>query len=107
MLTHTAMLLLISQEEGHGYALIRRLRDEIGIDHTSDGTGGIYRILRKMSAQNLVETCWTTPTTGPAARVYAITPEGTKKLEELIGDLQKEMVISRRVLNSYRSDQNG
>ncbi len=104
MLTYTAVLLLVSEEEAHGYAVCRRLRDELGIDHTNNnGTGGIYRMLRKMHAEGLLDTSWTTPESGPAARVYTITLEGTRKLEELIGDLQKEMVVSRRVLNIYRN----
>jgi len=43
--------------------------------------GSIYRNLRRMEEEGLVESEWDTPGRGPARRRYRITPQGLERLD--------------------------
>ncbi|MDP9007052.1 MAG: PadR family transcriptional regulator, partial [Actinomycetota bacterium] len=62
-----AILLLLREQEGHGYELASRLA-ELGLEIPLKN-GGLYRSLRSMAGEGLVTSYWTAPERGSARRV--------------------------------------
>jgi len=78
-LLRPCLLLLIAEGRGkHGYELGPAL-EELGLDVSTEG-GRLYRALRHLEREGLVESDWDTQTTGPARRVYNITAQGRESL---------------------------
>src|SRR5215208_4825376 len=67
------LLLALSYYRAHGYLLQQYLRTLgfFGVDITT-----IYRTLRQMEKQGLVDSAWDTEAQGPARRVYGLTDAG-------------------------------
>ncbi|MDP2856570.1 MAG: helix-turn-helix transcriptional regulator [Bacillota bacterium] len=85
-LLRPCLLLLIAEGKGkHGYELSPALR-ELGLDVSADG-GRLYRVLRHLEKQGLVESEWDTQATGPARRVYSVTASGKHFLTETAASL--------------------
>lgn len=99
-LLRLAILLLLRDEESHGYELLGRLND-IGVE-VSPTTGWLYRSLRYLAEEGLVTSCWSTPERGPGRRVYAITDEGEQHLEQSVPALDRLLLTVGRMLNRYR-----
>ncbi|MGH9150229.1 MAG: PadR family transcriptional regulator [Acidimicrobiales bacterium] len=72
-----ALLLLVAEAPGHGYALLDRLGavGAGGRDHAAT-----YRSLRAMERDGLVMSCWTGSKVGPARRTYHLTEAGRREL---------------------------
>ncbi|TCK22314.1 PadR family transcriptional regulator [Pseudonocardia endophytica] len=72
------LLLLLREQDDHGYGLVARLRPL----HDGEGdAGGVYRALRGMERHGLVLSEWQASDVGPARRTYRITPEGRAALD--------------------------
>lgn len=71
------LLLLIAESGCHGYDLLDRL-EELGTPPIDAGT--LYRNLRAMERERLVDSRWEVSPTGPARRRYRITPLGETEL---------------------------
>lgn len=71
------LLLLLKEEPGYGYDLVTRLK-ELGLD---DDSAAIYRALRSLEQRDAVYSYWNTSLTGPARRMYRLTPVGEEMLE--------------------------
>lgn len=71
------LLLLLHEAPGHGYDLIDRLRP-FGLHRSARA---VYRALEKLEADDLVRSGWDLPRSGPARRVYELTPAGEQALE--------------------------
>lgn len=100
-LLRPAILLLLRDQESHGYELMGRLA-ELGVE-VPPTTGGLYRSLRTMADEGLVNSYWSTPDRGPARRVYAITPLGEQHLEQSMSAVSSLLRTVRGMLNRYRS----
>ncbi|MDP8988036.1 MAG: PadR family transcriptional regulator [Actinomycetota bacterium] len=100
-LLRPAILLLLREQESHGYELMGRLA-ELGVE-VPPTTGGLYRSLRTMAEEGLVSSYWSTPERGPARRVYAITELGEQQLEGSMPALASLLRTVRGMLNRYRS----
>lgn len=100
-LLRAAVLLLLRDQESHGYELMSRL-SELGVD-VPPTTGGLYRSLRGMAEEGLVISYWSTPERGPARRVYAITERGEEYLEGSMAALVNLAHTVRGMLNRHRS----
>ena len=74
------LLLLLKEEPGYGYDLVTRLK-ELGID---DDSAAVYRALRALEEKGAVCSYWNTSTTGPARRMYRLTPAGDEILESSV-----------------------
>ncbi len=99
-LLRPAILLLLREQESHGYELMGRLA-ELGVE-VPPTTGGLYRSLRTMAEEGLVSSYWSTPQRGPARRVYAITESGEHALEQSMPSLASLLRTVRGMLNRYR-----
>jgi len=99
-LLRPAILLLLREQESHGYELMSRLA-ELGVE-VPPTTGGLYRSLRTMAEEGLVTSYWSTPERGPARRVYAISETGEQHLEQSMPALASLLRTVRGMLNRYR-----
>ena len=81
------LLLILRSGKSHGYDLRTEL-GPYGLDEVNPSL--VYRALRDMEAQGLVESEWDTETTaGPARRVYSVTEAGLSHLKQWAEDLRE------------------
>lgn len=99
-LLRPAILLLLREQESHGYELMGRLA-ELGVE-IPPTSGGLYRTLYAMADDGLLTSYWATPEHGPARRVYAITEQGEQYLERSMPALAGLARTVRAMLNRYR-----
>jgi poly-beta-hydroxybutyrate-responsive repressor len=76
-------VLLLLKQKGHsyGYDLCALLQDHALTDATIE-KAALYRTLRQLETNGNVSSEWETNKSGPARRVYKITKQGEKHLEE-------------------------
>ena len=98
-LSRPAILLLLQQQEGHGYDLMRRLI-KLWPDFTPS-SGRLYSILRTMADDGLVTFHWSTAERGPPRRTYAITELGKQHLEQSMSSLASLSGVIRQMLRCY------
>ena len=79
------LLLSLDQWQSHGYELIRRLT-LFGFDAVDPGS--VYRTLRQLERDGLLESDWDTASGGPARRRYALTDAGRTYLDGWAGALR-------------------
>ena len=93
------LLLALSFYRAHGYLLQQYLRalGFFGVDITT-----IYRTLRQMEKQGLVDSSWDTEAQGPARRVYSLTPGGRLFLESWADALGQYREILDRFFRMYQ-----
>jgi len=70
-----SILLGLYTKPSYGYELIQEIQ-RFGFVEGNAPPGMIYRHLRQLEEEGLVTSEWDTKGTGPAKRVYHITPEG-------------------------------
>lgn len=94
----SCLLLLVAEEPAHGYDLLDRLATlgVVGAD-----AGGLYRILRSMEQEDLLESEWETSEAGPARRTYRLTEEGMDWLHAWSGAHTETIRILRTFLDRY------
>ncbi|MFP4687282.1 MAG: PadR family transcriptional regulator [bacterium] len=98
-----ALLTLIAEAETHGYLLIEKL-EELGIEGAEPGS--VYRLLRKLEKEGLVESEWETDGKGPARRSYSLTAEGFERLSAWRKPLEKTERLSRKLIESINEHEN-
>jgi poly-beta-hydroxybutyrate-responsive repressor len=88
-----AVLLLLAEGPRHGYELLERLPELVGEDRVD--VGNLYRFMRALEEDGIVESRWDSELPGPAKRTYTLTPTGRSVLDRwaealaaLRGDLQ-------------------
>jgi DNA-binding PadR family transcriptional regulator len=77
---HLDVLLLaaVAAEESHGYALLKRIREQSdGLFDLGEGT--LYPALHRLESSDLVDSSWAT-VSGRRRRVYGLTPAGREAL---------------------------
>ena len=73
------LLLLLRERPRHGYELIELL-PELGGERVD--VGNLYRFLRRLESEGIVESEWHGDLPGPAKRTYSLTPVGERLLEQ-------------------------
>lgn len=81
------VLLLLRGRRAHGYALLEQL-EALGVPVREPG--GFYRVLRKLEGSDLIRSRWEPPASGPARRVYQLTPKGERELAVLADALERQ-----------------
>ena len=87
------LFLLKTKGHAHGYELARDMTDCSLTDAAID-LGGLYRVLQRLEVEEIVASEWDTSGSGPARRVYSITPAGEYRLREwvaVIGNMARSM----------------
>jgi poly-beta-hydroxybutyrate-responsive repressor len=74
------LLLLLIEKPAHGYDLLDRL-GRFGFESENQDPGSIYRTLRRLEEEGMVESKWDTDGVGPAKRRYRVTKEGKDLLD--------------------------
>ena len=94
-----AVLLLLAEAPEHGYDLLPKIRHRMG---TSYNGAGMYRALRKLEDEGLVESSWEdSPTRGPDRRYYTITQAGLVELDAHADHLRTSARLIRAFLRRY------
>ena len=73
------ILAVLESEPMHGYGIAREI-EKRSADALSFGEGTLYPALRGLEQGGFVEANWDTSGSGPARKVYSLTPEGTLEL---------------------------
>jgi len=94
------ILLILSRMSLHGYELIQKLQ-AFGF-HAVD-QGNLYRLLRKLEKENLVQSQWDTTGSGPAKRRYSITDAGKTYLQSYAKKLELYQTMLDQFFNMYSS----
>jgi PadR family transcriptional regulator PadR len=93
-----ALLLLLSRGPTHGYELLECLPELLGEDRVD--VGNVYRALRALEEDGLVESEWQAELPGPAKRTYTLTDDGRGALEAWLESLES----LRTALGSFIGD---
>ncbi len=77
------VLLFLLKRNGqcHGYELAGHL-GEYALTDSEIEIAALYRTLRQLERNGCVESAWKAPGSGPARRVYTLTPRGEEHLQE-------------------------
>jgi len=98
-LMRPTLLFLMHLGPAHGYDLVERLRS-FGI--TDIDPSLIYRTLRTMETDGLVQSEWSQKKTqGPPRRVYTLTEEGNDGLQYYLDDLKNTRGRIDQLLDAY------
>lgn len=73
-----AVLAVVREDDGYGYAILRRLRDA-GLEEVGDAS--VYGTLRRLFAAGALSSYVVPSEEGPHRRYYALTPTGRDLLE--------------------------
>lgn len=95
------LLLLLAEKPAHGYELLENL-GPFGIDPRCQDPGQIYRSLRRLEKEGLVESSWQPGDAGPVRRSYMITEDGLDILRAWIKTLEKRVMMIQGLLTRYR-----
>ncbi len=74
------LLLLLGQRPSHGYELIQRL-NEADFKSGEADAATVYRNLRRMDKDGLIESHWEVGESGPGRRLYKLTTQGEEALK--------------------------
>jgi len=88
------LLILMQNGPAHVYTLLSQI-EKFGFKNIDPSM--VYRSMRQMEMQGIVESAWDeTETQGPPRRVYHLTPFGNERLNDYIEDLKdtREMIDS-------------
>jgi len=88
------LLLLVAEGMSHGYDLLEGVR-ALGLGRVDPG--GLYRCLRAMDEEGLLQSNWEPSSRGPARRTYTLTDEGQEWLHVMAGTLAE----AQRALNVF------
>ncbi len=78
-----AILAVIKNSPSHGYSVLSDL-EELGFSVSKYHPSIIYRVLRNLEHEALVESQWQISGVGPARRIYKITPKGEEYLKQWV-----------------------
>jgi len=96
------ILLMLKGKDSYGYELIEKIT-EFRFHNSPPDVGAIYRNLRAMEKEGWVKSKWDTRGTGPAKRIYRITPQGEEILHGWAITLRKRKESLKQFLKVYQS----
>ncbi len=96
------LLLLLGEGSSYGYQLMETLTG-LGWESGSPDPGVIYRNLRRMEGEGVVESSWDTSGAGPARRLYRLTPEGQELLHAWAVSIGNNVSLLESFLARYRN----
>ena len=79
-LIQPAIMMLLAGGALHGYRIVQRLAKTPLLGGSRPDPTGVYRMLRLMENRGLVVSSWDFSASGPAKRLYRLTPEGRRCL---------------------------
>jgi DNA-binding PadR family transcriptional regulator len=94
-----ALLLLLQNGPSHGYQLAEELAAIVGKSRVD--LGNLYRLLRSLETEGLVQSNWRPDLPGPLKRTYELTSEGASLLEAWVESLRLSQARVATFLNRY------
>jgi PadR family transcriptional regulator PadR len=94
------VLLMLAEEESHGYDLGSKLAT-LGFIEQEHDTALVYRALGTLSEGGFVTSREAPGEGGPPRKVYTLTPAGRELLEEWRGVIEERMSLLLRFLERY------
>lgn len=88
------LLLLLAESPTHGYELIEQLRP---FGFAINDPAAIYKSLRQMDEDGLVQSTWEISPRGPARRVYSLTSDG----RDMLAAWSRTLSQNRDILETY------
>ncbi len=92
---------LLRRDSDHGYNLFQGL-EELGIDTDGMDPSVVYRALRDMEEEGLVQSEWGDESLGPRRRVYSLTGDGGDVVSVWVEDLEKTRADIDRLLSAMK-----
>jgi len=96
-----ALLLLLRERPRHGYELIEELPEVAGGERVD--VGNLYRFLRRLEGDGIVESEWDGELPGPAKRTYTLTAAGEKLLDQWAEALRRSREEVSAFLDRYET----
>jgi DNA-binding PadR family transcriptional regulator len=93
-----ALLTLLRRDSDHGYNLLQGLQD-LGIDTEGMDPSVVYRALRDMEDEGLVQSQWGEESLGPRRRVYSLTGDG----DDVVSAWKEDLESTRAEIDSLLS----
>ena len=97
-----SLLLLLAEKASYGYQLMDNV-DRAGLQEGPPDPAAIYRSLRQMEEEGVVRSKWDTRASGPARRLYTLTPRGHELLEAWMIAIGKQKERLERFLARHRA----
>lgn len=95
-----SILLGLNVKPSYGYELIHSIQ-EFGFVEGQAPPGMIYRHLRQLEEDGLVHSEWETEGSGPAKRMYRLTPEGEEVLAIWIVYMKRQVENLQSFIRRY------
>ncbi len=80
-LIRPALLIILAEGDEYGYKIARRLSGMPMYLGRNPNATGVYRCLKSMTEEGLATASWQLPESGPAKRLFTITPAGIECLK--------------------------
>ena len=92
--------MLLAREPGHGYRLLGDM-ERFGIDPGSLDASLLYRVLREMEDEGLLDSEWDSESQGPRRRVYRLNESGKAALRVWREDLERSRDEIEQLLDAF------
>ena len=99
----SSILMTLKIRPSYGYELIKEI-SQFGFVEGHAPPGMIYRHLRDLEENGLVSSKWETEGTGPARRVYQLTPEGGDVLDYWIVYMKNQVEKLQNFIEIYQKN---
>ena len=96
------ILLVLKEKNSYGYELIEKI-SEFRFHDSPPDVGAVYRNLRAMEKEGWVKSKWDTKGSGPAKRIYRITPQGEEILHGWAITIRKRKEALDQFLKLYQN----
>jgi poly-beta-hydroxybutyrate-responsive repressor len=96
------ILLVLKGKDSYGYELIEKI-SEFRFHDSPPDVGAVYRNLRAMEKEGWVKSKWDTKGSGPAKRIYRITPQGEEILHGWAITIRKRKEALEQFLKLYQN----
>ncbi|MGO8951981.1 MAG: PadR family transcriptional regulator [Rhodomicrobium sp.] len=93
------VLLMLAEAPRHGGALQTALNSRLPALRAD--SAAVYRTLQQLEKAGELHSDWDTSGSGPAIRVYRITPAGWKKLESWLEDIKSRLESLQYFVREY------
>jgi poly-beta-hydroxybutyrate-responsive repressor len=96
------VLLRLAESAAHGYQLAQAIA-ALGFRRAADDPSVLYKLLRALESERLVESSWTEGAGGPPRRVYELTADGEEYLRARAADLERQAARIATFSERYQS----
>jgi PadR family transcriptional regulator PadR len=98
-----AVLLLLREGPRHGYELLEHLPELVAEERVD--VGNLYRIMRALEEDGIVESEWRADLPGPAKRTYRLTDDGRTLLDRWVAALRAAQAEISSFVDRYETQE--